>query len=45
MAPSTLVEARDELLARDLIAHETRFTRCFPCYHPASTVPVSRAKV
>jgi hypothetical protein len=44
MTLPTLVEARDGLLARDLIAHETRFARCFPCFHLASTALMSRVK-
>jgi hypothetical protein len=34
MTLSTLVEARDELLARDLIAHEVRFTQVLSLLPP-----------
>ena len=36
---STLVEARDELLARDLIAHETRFTQVLSLLPPRQRRP------
>jgi hypothetical protein len=42
-----LIDARDELLARDLIAHETRFTQVLSslCRRPARPVSASLAKV
>jgi hypothetical protein len=39
MALSTLVEARDELLARDLIAHEVRFTQVLSLLPPRQRRP------
>ena len=39
MTLSTLVEARDELLARDLIAHETRFTQVLSLPPPRQRRP------
>jgi hypothetical protein len=35
MTLSTLIQARDELLARDLIAHEVRFTQVLSLLPPA----------
>ena len=37
MTLPALIEARDELLARDLIAHETRFTQVLSLPPPAQT--------
>ena len=39
-----LMAARDELLARDLIAHATRCTRCSPCRPLAGAVAMSPAE-
>jgi hypothetical protein len=39
MTFSTLVEARDELLARDLIAHEVRFTQVLSLIPPRQRRP------
>src|SRR5438105_12171640 len=39
MTLPTLVEARDELLARDLIAHETRFTQVLSLLPPRQRRP------
>jgi hypothetical protein len=39
MTLSTLVEARDELLARDLIAHEVRFTQVLSLIPPRQRRP------
>ena len=44
MTLPTLIQARDELLARDLIAHETASPRCSPCRPAASTAGPSLAK-
>ena len=37
MTPPALIEARGELLARDLIAHETRFTQVLSLPPPGQT--------
>jgi hypothetical protein len=44
MTLSTLVKARDELLARDLIAHETRFTQVLSLLPPRHRRPGGAAQ-
>ena len=44
MSLPALIQARDELLARDLIAHETRLTQVLSLLPCVSTVSTSRTK-